>query len=312
MPANLDTAESIEPTERPAQARTWLGLVMGVQLVLSALFASFTYADVRSGGGIVLWGFLSGPVILAALITGVVAVWRRGAVTGSRPRGVPWFAGSVAGLLLAHWAPMLAWTPVAAAYAAIAHGSRAEDHVISALLGLIAWGVCLGSAAVLWRTRSLRSAISEGRPAKRSSEATWWFEAALACGYAAPVGLFATIWVAQGEDGGGLAWIAIPLLVGTGTLLGASFAWCGAAADVEAARLTQRNGHWMRAFQGRLGGLGACMAAPVYLLTLLPMWDGAAGQRLGMQTFVVVCCGVGVWLAASWRSRAVGLSASAG
>ena len=254
----------LEPTERPARGATWISLMMALQCAVSFALASMTFGSVRDPVGIIAWALLSPPVICAGLLVGIVAWWRTGAVHRARPRRLPWLASGVAGLLLAHWLPMLLWSPIALAYTAVSHGSRAEDHLLSGVFGLAAWGMCAVCIAVLWRLRRSLSVSVDGRPAMlRTSEATWWLEAALVGGYAVPLAVIATVWVAQGDDGGGLTWIAIPLCTGIGMLIAAPLAWCGAAADVESARRSPgREVDWLAASGGRLGGLVAAMALP--------------------------------------------------
>lgn len=294
----MATSEDVN-TPVPARPGWWLALVATTQLGISGLLAAvLATEDLHEGGVVVFWATSWLPVLVIGAVAGLACSVRSHRITSRAPARVGWLGFGVTTLTLAHWAPMLAWSPVAFLFSVIDNGHRDDHYLSSAVAGLLAWLVVAGAAVLAIRARD-RLEPGAVRPYRAGPGllAEWLVAAA----YAVPVAILTAAAIAGGGDGRGYAWTALPALLGVGALLATPAAWTGAAADMTAARFGGTRGDWRWSFVGRIGALLALLAAPLFVMTLFPVWERGLGQRFGIQTTAIVLLALATWSVARWR-----------
>jgi len=285
-----------DPTQTfPAAARPWavIGwgtLVYGLVVSIPASSVWVRYAD--EGSEIMLaWGLLGvGFALPVGMAVGALAAGRERLITRLQLSGrMAWLGYGLGAIGLAHWAVMVPFSVVALFIGMGRSGARAVSYFESASWGLVAWAAVAISIGVLFLTRRGFQLRGREETRVRLPEIPHVLPSAGLVGLlAGPLMGVATAWVAEAGDGRGEAISMIFFVGGIGLIAGLGLAWSGAAAETAASRGGGRPVTWFGAFGCYLGAFLGVQWGAAFLVTLLPAWDSAIGQRFILQVFCVV------------------------
>lgn len=294
-----------DPTqEAPAWARPTASIVSGALihgLVLS-IFATGLYDDgLHRPAMLVVWALIGVLVTApAVLVFAVVAIARERWITGRAHAGRFLWGGYALGAgLVAHWVPLLPWSPLALLMGADGgpHGAAFRQ---SAVMGLVAWVlVAVGVGVLAWTRWAFRS-----RPPGTSR--TWapllpaWALAVLQVGVATwllPVGLLG--WLAGSRAPVGPTVAAGLALIGAGLAAGLLHAWSVAQADVTRARLTEIPVDFQESLVRTVAATAVFIGVSLFTMASLVDWGSALGSRFVLQILGSIVTGSGVGLLAA-------------
>lgn len=282
---------------RPGALLAWVAVLYG--LVMAPIGFAAVVESVRHPGVLIGWavfGFVFGAPL--TLIASAAAIsrerWLVGRVLAGR---LIWTGNALGGLVIAHWLPMLSWSPVAMYVAMSTSGSTSDDHLASALYGMVAWVVVAAGIGLLgWTRWTFRRRV--GRPLKALME-EWpqWVPTAAVFGLlAAPVS--AVVVVALAESGPSFADTlpVLAILFAVGLLSALGGAWGVATSDVERARRGERSAPFA---DGVLRASAACLTAQwsaTLAMACVVDWGAAVGPRFLLQvvSISIVVAAVGV------------------
>jgi hypothetical protein len=245
---------------------------------------------------LVAWGIggllTAGPTAFGLAIA---AAARERALYGLALAGRPlWLGYAVGGLVIAHWVPMLAWSPIALLASTSGH---ADDHLASALVGLVAWvTVAAGLGLVAWTRWVMEGRVHRTVVPLFGERPEWLASAALFAVMSTPATSAVVVALAEGRASVAVAESAVVALLALGLLAASGLAWSAARADGERARRGRRIQPFATGLARALAGLLFVQFGVVFGMTLLTGWGDALGSRLVLQavagSVLVVAAGV--------------------
>jgi hypothetical protein len=148
---------SLHRARRPAAVLGWVGALYIVGTApLAIANMGQNWGDVSSGLAVWLALFLVAALPVAGLGTILAARVERAATGLRHPQRAGWSGVALGAMLLAHWAVHLVWAPLLFLMA-MGENHRREEHLVGAVLALMAWGFAAGGIYLsVWSARHLR------------------------------------------------------------------------------------------------------------------------------------------------------------
>lgn len=306
---NTNTTEDPPgPTPPPLPRRSHPVALLVVSVVVQALGAGLlallillnALRDPDEGLAVAMAAYVTVALpagIAVGFLAGRMETLRTGRILPSRGLWVP-LGSAVA--LVAHWAPLLPWTPLMVAAAVLGPSHRFDDGLESAAYGLLAWLLCavgVGLAVPAWRKLKQRDPENGAVPAEPPKLPSQ-------LGFAVLVGAWSLpptgVWVAVVEDMNGrdlpallLSWVGA-LIVGVAVIIAVVRFVLGGVPRVRRP--------WLRAAE--LGGwAGAAMGWLAFGAAMLPVWGNDKEQQIGVVTVAFVAVLATTALASMSRVR---------
>ncbi|MCA9569413.1 MAG: hypothetical protein KC656_16310 [Myxococcales bacterium] len=282
---------------RPGAAIAWAAGAYAV--LMTAPGVALILEQVRKPEVLIAWavlgGMIGGPLVLALAAS---AVTRERWIVRRRLAGSAlWLGYATGGVLMAHWLPMLGWSPVALGAALRSSGSRADDFLQSALLGLVAWvAVAAGGGLLAWTRWTFRRRVPVPRKAMFGAFPQWLMGSVVFGMLAAPASALVVVALAEERASVGTT-VGVGLgVLGLGLLVACLGGWSVAHADVARARLGTRAISFDASFARAVAGAVIVQWISVFVMATLVGWGSAVGQRfmlqLGATMLVTVAVGV--------------------
>lgn len=298
MESNGDPTADVATWARPGSWVAGSAMVYGLTLLAPAIALVLDAHGSPSAlaGWAGIGAFVGWPL---ALVVSLVVIARERWVTARVYGGRALWSGYVLGsLLVAHWLPMLVWSP-----AAIAHGmatpneQRAEAYFESAALGLAAWVlVAIGIGLIAWTRWAFRRRRLVVRPPMLGEQPQWLLGALLFGMLVAPASALVVVAVAEARGSMEVALGAVLTVFAVGALVAVGNGWSVAHADVARARLGALPVHFRESFLRAVGASLLVQGIAVFTMTFLPDWGAALGQQFLVQMVAIALTTVGVAL----------------